>query len=410
MPADLDTAHPGEARLRAALAAAASAPVDPAWDTIRSRVLGEEHTIRGVPTPRRWSRGLAVAAAVLVVALTGAVVAATRSASRDQFNEVGGAIVDATGWYVPVDLPEGWSVTSVTALRSEVPVCFGGEETPVRGIRWVRSESAAAVVLYMWPCEADATDMGPGGAVVAVPEREFDTTNVDLGDAGVGSIRQGTAGSDHQLSWTVDNVAWGLESTGLTGDELIAFAREVAADSSPLDVVPAGFRVADRWALPPSPRTLVEVTLTTDTGIELVYTLGPPGSGYYRRRPDAVPAGVDSGPPDLQVLTFTTAPWTARYGSAAPEVDLTVWARTEPGASAPDGKILTDIPEAVADAAEVLVRSLEPATREQWRRFLADAGTHTAVLDQAAVRADLDERLAVPAATTTSTTSTTAPP
>ncbi|HMJ79022.1 MAG TPA: hypothetical protein VK507_23760 [Iamia sp.] len=422
MAGDLATAHAGEPRLRAALAAAASAPVDPAWAMIRSRVLDEgPHAappLTGTATtsPARRVAVLAAAAALLVI-VAGVVVA---SRPDDAPAQRAGTTAGPSGWFVPVDLPDGWSVTSVLASRPDAERCPGPEEEPVRGVRWVRPDDGASVVLTTDYCGMADTDRGPGADDLTRPERAEDE-ELDLGPL-PGWLSRSLVGEEHRLAWQIGRVPWMLESSGVSAEDLVALAREVAgagtATKGTVDVVPSGFTVADRWTEPPQQHTSVEVEVTTADGLVLTYVMAPPGAGYFRAQPDARPYRVAREGMAVQSLAFESEPWMAHYGVAGPEVDLTLWSY------APDP---TRDRAGIANAATLLVEALVPASVEQWRDLLADAEDHTPVLDEAVTvaelgRADVPPRPRPPtppdtgpretiiASTMPSTSSTTAPP
>jgi len=393
MAGDLALAHAGEARLRAALAAAASAPVAPAWDTIRSRVLDDDESLgaplhrTATPIPSRRAALLA-AAAVLLVIVAGVVVA---SRPDDAPTQRAGT-VGPSGWFVPVDLPEGWSVTAVTAVRSDGPRCPEPGEEPVRGVRWVRPADGATVVVVAGSsgCGATDTDLGPEGADVHRPETT-DEDPVDLGsDAGQGWLSRALEGDEARLVWQVGRAYWVFESDGVAPEDLVALGREVVVAGS-FDVAPAGFTVADRWSEPAQPHTVVEVEVTSADGTRLAYLVAPPGTGLFRGRPDARPLRLPGQDLELQALGFPTSPWTALYGLAAPEVDITLFARTTTVDGYVEGSSLaTPVRPEILAAAEDLATALAPATTEQWRDLLAAADEHTPVLDEAASFAALE--------------------
>lgn len=381
MAGDLDTAHPGEARLRAALAAAASGPVPPAWETIRARVLDGEEI---VPLPqarsaRRSSGPAALAAAVLLVvlAVAGALVV-SQQGDDEQLTQVGGTVADQpAGWFVPADLPAGWSVTSVTARRPDEPRCPGPEGEPARGIRWTRPSSPnAAVVVTAGRCDTVEAVRGPGPEVLSLVERAA-PVDVDLGPV-TGVLAESLVGSDHRITWELDGEIWIYEAMGLSLDEAVAVARGIATAGS-FDAAPEGFTEDDRWTEPPRPRTVVEVAVTSDEGVELAYVLSPTGAGEFRSRADNLPAGPPGPEPEVRAITYATTPWTLRHGIVAPGVDVDVWARVGPGdplavRQAGAGQ--------VAGPARTLAEALVPASSRTWGDLLAGVD-HSAVLEEA---------------------------
>jgi hypothetical protein len=389
MPADLDTT--GEERLRAALVAAASGPVDPAWDAIRSQVLGEEHTIRLVPTrrsrPVRRPAVLAAAAAVVVViALAGAVALTNRSGTGDHLTQVGGDIGDPTpGWFVPRDLPAGWTVTSVQAVRPDEPRCPGPEEEPARGIRWVRPDSSpnAVIVVTTGRCDTDEGYRGPGDEPIVLPDRA-PPVDVELGPV-TGSFAESLVGSDHRITWERDGVTWTFEATGMQIEEVVSLAREVATAAT-FDAAPTRFQEEERWTEAPAPRTTVEVRMTSPEGVELAYVIGPSGGGTFRGRVDGGRDRPEGMPGDHRWdLSFVTAPWTLRFALVAPGVDVDVWIRRaddDPAVVRRQGAETLDAP------VRLLAESLAPATTEEWEDLLAGVD-HTPVLDDADTFADL---------------------
>ncbi|HEV7720164.1 MAG TPA: hypothetical protein VGO60_02720 [Iamia sp.] len=384
MAGDLATAHAGEARLRATLAAAASAPVAPAWETIRARVLDEGAEglapTRSASRPRRTPALVAAAAAVLVLALIGALVVATRPESEGRFTQVGGAAAAPPGWFVPQDLPAGWTITSVSAVRPDETRCPGPGEEPARGIRWLRPDSSpnAAITVTIGRCVPPDLVSGPGGEVIRFPDRAA-PVDVDLGSV-TGSFAESLVGSDHLISWQIDGVPWTLEGSGLQIEELVAAARAIATAGS-VDVAPTGFTFDETWTEPPRPRTQVEVELTTADGNQLAYVLVPGGAGAYRPRADVGTSTPPEHAPDLvlRAATYATAPWSLRYGIVAPGVDVDLWARLAPGDPAAIRR--AGIGE-ISDDARLLVNLLAPASTAEWRELLAQVD-HTPVLDEA---------------------------
>ncbi len=419
MPGDLRTAHPGEARLRAALDAAASGAVTPAWEDIRARVLAAQpHDRALVPvdevspprvtaTPSGGRGRAAVAAAAVLVVAMAALGLATRTGGDGEVAEVG-ASPDATGFYVPVGLPHGWRVTSVVARRADRPRCPGPGEEPARGTRWTRGIAAITFVVGTADlCGAPESTISPGGtdAHLGAPG---DGTAVDLGGVD-GRLFEAPGRSDLWVAWDVDGTERVLRGTEITGDELVEVARTLVAAGEPA-TPPEGFIETDRWTQPASPDTTVTVELTAPGGSVLAYDVSQAGSGLFRDLPTAGPLGDDVvggrdrvGPEVLQ-LGNPIGPWHALYGIEGEDVDVVVWGLFS---YRPDGDRLPT-EETVGNTAFLLAQSLRPATVEQWRDLVSEAERSTPVLSDVTSFADLLGR-AVPPRTDPSTTVATAP-
>ena len=135
-------------------------PVTDAWDDIRGRATGEAPTIVRLEPAASPARGprrrmALVAAAVIAVAGIGGAVAVTRDGGDGPAETVVATPTDeeATGWYIPQDLPDGWALESVETdwldVADEQPgVC------PCDATAWVDGQRTIVI--------ASATSAGPG--------------------------------------------------------------------------------------------------------------------------------------------------------------------------------------------------------------------------------------------------------
>lgn len=294
----------------------------------------------GTPSARARSRWLLAAAAVLIAAaLTGAL--AVRS--RPDHDRLRAGDPGSAAFLVPVDLPPGWKVASVTV-----------DEHP----NWSRA----------CPCERWLWVDGRGGHLSLTVEdasTDFDAvpgTPVDLGHAVTGSIVDGQdgflfwrhQGRDHRL------FAAGTDDTGLT-----AAARALVA--APGDA-PTG------WSLDShargNPRTTAgrSITLQVRTkadGTSLAVQLTPPWSA---------PRAFNIEYPTMHLLDLPEGPALRtpdRWGAEGYVEGLFDTAHVHVGwgelpyQGHPNGRRAPGL-----DAYETMLRHLRPASASEWRRFL----------------------------------------
>lgn len=371
-----------EARLRATLATAAPADthLDAGLADLRGRLDGSVVPLARARRPRS-SRLLLVAAAVVAVAAIGAGVvlvggddAPTNVTTDDGTTTVGGP--DAPGppadWYVPVGLPDGWTLDSVSTDYRDVEG-YGGT-CPCLRRAWVAPDGVAEVSLTSVP---QAGPLGDVGSLVG------DAAPVDLG----GGI-EGQAGTAPTFGLPVDDIApalvviwvddgsrWYLRAHDLTSDEVLAAAQRLAAE--PTDVPADGWDVVVDSTVPAGVGSFdsVEVGLRGPSGVVVGYQLFPPGYS------DPFVGVV--GPERLQLEGQVERLWRydfPAYGTLPSEqvpaqtVLAGEWTGADVvlGASSQGGEaVSTDTP--AFDDLLVLAAALRPATAAEWSAFLDTA-------------------------------------
>src|SRR5690606_38990134 len=193
--------------------------------------------------PRR--RMALLAAAVLAVAGIGGAMALTRDDGGGDGETVVAtppdAEADATGWYVPDTMPEGWELESV-----ETDWVDGGAAAtfscPCETTSWI-SDGDAAMVLSKY-----VGDLPDG--LWGTPDDA--ATTVELSEGVNGYLHE--IGPVTIIQWGLDAHIWSLSARGPTSDQVVHAATAVVADPSlttpPLDgfsrlvdvTVPAGVR------------------------------------------------------------------------------------------------------------------------------------------------------------------------
>jgi hypothetical protein len=356
-----------------------SAPVAPGWERIEARLDEDEHA-RGYHhridrlRSRRLQAGLAIAAGLLLVA--GALV--VRVGHRDPSSDrVATQPIAPTGWYVPVDLPDGWTVTTVTGSAGRTR-CAG------RGRAWSDRDRGIAIGLTFDACghaatEADlpTVDLQPWPEGLPRPEGsgyELRRTDLGYGTEATEIYRDDPAEAfrPRTLTWTQPTGgAWDLTVMGLDDHQVEQVARSLAPD--PVEAEPkaeglAPLPLVDHWAhgaRSTSPE--VQIGLTSPDGLGAGLVLSMPGEG---NRPVGsqfpTPVSIPGAPGPT--VRFDTGPggfWAGRYGGTWPGADVTIYRWTEDPEDA--AKTITDA------ELEVLLGSLRPATTEQWHRFLDTA-------------------------------------
>ncbi|QXC62512.1 hypothetical protein KSP35_06845 [Aquihabitans sp. G128] len=374
---------PEEARLQQALRVAAdampSAPDD--WADVLARSAGTHVPLAPVAGGRSGggarTRAFAVAAAIVLVATVATLVGRSGHDARDG---VRATPVDRdTGWYVPVGLPDGWSIGRIST-QPGVMAC------PCEVTAWGDAASGDFLLLSARRSDGDALDAGNVG--------------VDLGGGVTGRGHAGPSGDEYLLEWQQDEVVHAISSRGVPRDDVDELAVRLSQGGAVPDPPVAGWaRTYHRAVDGPVDRAgLVTVQLRTPAGHEGQYLLLPTGTGAQQ--------AVGSRPIDRD-LAGQPLPVTelrhpvgddrtgVRYLGEWPGSDAFV-------ASQADG--LTD------DEARQLVAALRPASTERWRAFLDDAAGHDATLDRAATLADLFTTTHATADTTPRSTPTTTAP
>lgn len=372
-----------EARLRATLGAAAPADthVDGGLADLRGRLDGTVVPLARARRPRS-SRLLLAAAAVVAVAAIGATAVAFVGRGDDETNvttDDGTTTVPApttpgppADWYVPVGLPEGWTLERVSTDFRDVEG-YGGS-CPCLRRAWVAPDGVAEVSLTSVPQDGPLGDVTP---LVA------DAAPVDLG----GGI-EGRAGTAPTFGLPVDDLApalvviwveggsrWYLRAHDLTSDEVLAAARRLAAE--PTDLPADGWDVVVDSTVPAGVGSFdsVDIGLRGPSGVVVGYQLYPPGFS------DPFVGVV--GPERLQLEGQIEPLWRYDFPADGEQASERIpaqtvlageWAGADVvlGASSQGGEaVSTDTP--ALDDLLVLAASLRPATAAEWAAFLDTA-------------------------------------
>ena len=360
-------------------------PVAPGWAAIADRLDGVAPAPTPVPEPTNWGRGRTILAVAAAVALLAGAVLAIRAVTDDDTTDpadVRTTEPEATGWYVPERLPEGWSLLGVDAYPGD-PTCDR------QGTQWSdpgggRSVGVSFDACGRAPTEADlpGADLDDGEGPLIQPEMALRT--VDLGDGTTASaivfgddtepLTLLDPGRTRSLSWDApDGGAWRVGTVGFTDAELVEVAQAIAAAPGVdlAGVVAGDLDQVDRWQTDEASSTpSVEVRLQDPAGDEVSYQLAVPGTGV-KPAGDAVlvPETVDGQPLDVFRYDSGTA-WAVRFGGSWPGADLSVLRIAESESNWPDDDVLREV-----------IGALRPATAERWRTFL-DTATGT-VTEQA---------------------------
>lgn len=410
-----DPTDPAEARLRAALDAAATAagPVTDDWADVLARADGTrlpsaEAAATGRDPRRRTRRAATFAVAAVLTLLVGtALVLATTTTDEDADTITAGPTRadEPTGWYVPSPLPAGWSVTDVTFTSTPW-------NCPCRSVTWGDEPTGRSLRYSRNPAVEP-----PDGAGVP-PSRE-----VDLG--GVTGRLDDEDGPVPAVTWTEAGDRRVLVATEIGADELLAAARGLVGRPDPVDSPIEGLTVVAGSQVDTDQRVerAVVVTLRTAEDHPVSYSLTPRSgdatSWYGRFLTPVDPLELETGidPVYDLVAGWPTTPEAAPptgVPSAAEFVALPRYLARPPGAEVllpslgspitTDGEATYDPTTVVADT-DRLVRSLRPASTEAWAAFLASADQHDPALDGMALLADLADLDAVaPSAMPTTTT------
>ncbi len=341
-------------------------PVTDAWAVIEARAHGDVPDPASLQGQRRW---LAIAAVLALLAGLAVIVAATKP---DDATSVTANAPDATGWYIPANLPEGWTLR--TAWVTKRPTACG-----YTGRRWEgpsTNGSMPRLELTYTRCGSDVTREGEPG-----PALGHGVDKTVIGSLGPGSPTT-------QLGWQQDGDWMLIASGGLTQDDLVEAAKAIVAN--PASVAPplGGFVFAgasrSNGALP---GPAVAVSLETPSGQIASYRLARPGGG-----PPSTPFTKDEPvtvegqplPVELRTVRFDDLDGrletmgrccrsATSYLGTWPATDLQVpRSNFSSDAAGPEP---TD--EAGLDAYDAslieLISSLRPATTDEWRAFLATA-------------------------------------
>lgn len=376
-----------ETRLRASLAArAASARIDADEEDLRRRIEGRADLSLAASGHRlRWPNPLLRAAAALVVlaAIATVAVVATRPDRPDPVVRTDPG--SATGWYIPTDLPAGWTV-------EQISVSGGGDlierRCPCTNRTWGSSDGSRVVSSST---DYQAVD-GPAPARAAV---------VDLGHG----VQGAWADADHAerwrsgLAWTEGHdrtVVYANDAVGRAG--LVSAARRLVTDHAGPPAADLVLRASAREprAIVQSPRIQLGVR-TGRSGASLSATLSPAWTASTGQLGNDVLREARWGPylapPDGQeepafIGLFPDAAWYVTYGSLR-----------LPGKG-------NGSKDAGGPAYERFLRSLRPATAEEWAAFVRSIPGH----DDELLAPTLDDLMTpLPKAPPSHTTTTSAP-
>jgi hypothetical protein len=372
------------AKLRAALDAVAAAhqPDPDAWSQISDRAAASGPLTVAAPVADRrrrpWRTALAAAAIVAVAAIGLAVVRTTGNDDVRVGTTPDGkanAPSDATGWYIPVGLPDGWKVTSVTSDRSD-------DACPCRTTVWANADRSQTLRAGYADAVADDTP-----ALDADPSR---TATFDLG-GGVEAERydlEEPLGWD--VSWTDDGRSHWIGAEGIALEDAEAIARAVFADPTTRTVPVPGLAFTDEWHEDGEVgrNASVDVTMQAPSGNAVPYSLSGPRTAVDLAATYTLASQLPGQP--LPTLTYESRP-PADKASTFPVLHdyLGRW----PGATvrsagmrSSDGNgVLTPTDDEVA----ALMGALRPATTEEWRRFVAQAGNRDRTVTASATLAEL---------------------
>lgn len=344
-------------------------PIDDAWAAIEARSHGDVPAEAAThATPRRW---FAIAAVLAVLAGLAVVVATTRP---DDTTTIRANEPEGTGWYIPANLPEGWTLRS--AWITKRPSSCGHVMR-----QWRSETSGAELELTYTPCASKGRKLElPVGASGPSLGHGIDDTVLEESTTGL-PIRQ--------LHW-IDDGGWSLVSRGaLTRDDLIEAAKAIvdhpASTTPPIEgLVFSGSGFGNG----PLPGPAVAVSLETPSGQIASYRLAAPGTGpqanpFTRDTPVEVPGQplpvelrtprYDDPPDGIPGLGEECCAPESSYLGDWPGADLQVTRSNFSSDAA--GPMPTSQAEwdAYDDSLVDLIGFLRPATTAEWRAFLATA-------------------------------------
>lgn len=373
-------------RLRDALDAVASRhqPDPDAWLRIQEG-LGAPADLVPVdadasPHRRRWR---AVLSAAAVVVLFVAAVAVIRSGRPDESTVATTPEGEATGWYVPVGLPDGWKVEWVAAQRWD-------RRCPCRTASWANEDRSVAIRAV-----SEATPETDDG--ITIPSDNETTFALD--DETEASLNHPDDGTGYwDVFWEADGRYQSIAAIGVPVDQAEAVARALFADPA-TEVLPVdGLDLTDGWTEPgPVGRDArVEVRLRTPAGRAVEYTLLSergaadfamafrPTTHLADRQPlpllRPVPLDELADPPTAGRARDYLGPW--------------------PGATVRVLSSYSDAGTTTTEEIEAVVAALRPVDLARWRAFVATAPTRDRAATASATFADLAEDRAGPAPST----------
>lgn len=395
MSADPRTPLSGpEARLRDTLDQVATArPVADAWDAIVDQVTAEAEgstVLRPlVPTGPAGPGGragrmdghrrrrLALAAACIVaVAAVGVGAVARRDDDRPEQITATPTPAEATGWYVPVGLPDGWVLDSVGTDFADAAEGPAGARCPCTKQVW----TAAGEVLFHSSFAGEIENKSYGGGI-----EQVSLGSGVLGLKSAGSIQWEQAGRVHVLA-PYRTAPVGLEPGGLTSaerDRVNLAARQLVAQDGSSEPRLGGYELAESGTIPGGVRAYRTVVVTlrnTGTGRLASYGLSPRGFDVGDVFLIGAPETVNLPGQERPIDRFAVNP------DAAPgDADQFLYVGRWSGADVIVGRYLEPAPTnpMYDDDLRVVGGALRPATADQWAAFL-DTATDPASVDQRA--------------------------
>ena len=366
---------PEETRLHDALERVATQrPVADGWDAIVERLTDEADgtTVTPLtggrhdgsrrdarPSGRRLALIAACVAAVGALAV-GVVALAGRDHDKKQVT-LTPPPADATGWYVPRDLPSGWVLETVGTDLSDAAEGPTGTSCPCT--RDVFLRSGTALLHETW--------------AITAGEAQLTGDPVDLGQGLVGyrvaptSVWWSQGGRVHGLFGHTPGLEGG---NGDLDDTLVtAAARALAALPDDADPTLDGYELVSRHAIPDvtSYRTVVVTLRNRETGRRASYGLSPTGCDVadpFAAVGAAETVEIPGQPEKLDRFTINPA--------AAPgDADRFLYVGQWPGADVFVGRFLE--PAATNpmydEDLETVISRLRPATSAEWAAFLDTA-------------------------------------
>lgn len=340
--------------------------------------------------PRTDRRVLAAAAVVAVLAVAAAVLALTRSGDHPSRLVTTPPGDTATGWYVPHGLPDDWQLESITTdLRdAENP----DAPCPCRLWLWVDRAAGRSLMAIRstgsFDTAAAVADGNQGGL------EDSRATEVDLGGGITGVHLRAQSGSS--VRWGADGHSWVVQGIDLKGDDLVAAARQVVATAAAPRPPDGGYELLDQTAVAGGIDSYQDVHVilrNRATKARVAYTLSPEGRadpfGFIGLLPRQV-ALATGLPRGLEVGEGTDLAFLARWPGADVASNSDSAFGADPGPASP------------ADVREVL-RSLRPATAEEWAAFSRTATGEVDPKVRAATLFDLAKPSDPPPATTDQT-------
>lgn len=373
LPHHGDTDDAADARwFRNAVAPVVDArPVADAWEDIRARATGEAPTVvhldrspRTAPAGGRRRLALA-AAAVLAVAAIGTGIAVTRDGGDDDQRLTVAPEDTATGWYVPEELPDGWELESVETDWMDVEGTM--DACPCDQFVWTSPDGRQSIGTM----SADADKFMLDEAM----EGQTDVESVVL--AGDIDAHAGKAGPYQVVSWVEGDRGWQVASLTIGREALIAAAGRVAADPTvpPVDSYRAltmSIPALDGVRAYHSVRVLLR---HPERGISVGYQLEPYPDTMLTLLAGAVeeldPVTTDQPLHKVMIESSNQAPGSSGEMQRHTAWFLGQWPGAAISAGLEDSRLATG--PVTADDIESVLRSLRPATGDEWQTFIGSA-------------------------------------